>query len=103
MMELKYGIFLRLTARETEKLKTDAKKCGLSMSVYLRRLIMGTQVRARPTEEIKKLRTEIHHIGNNINQVTRKINAGFGTKEDLELLTTLMEQVYRQMYEVAKE
>lgn len=103
MMKRTYRIPLRLNAIEAEKLQSDSRRCGLSMSVYLRRLIMGTQVKARPTEEIKKLRTEIHHIGNNINQVTRKINAGFGTKEDLNLLTTLMEQVYLQMYEVAKE
>lgn len=53
-----------------------AKQCGLSRRAYLVRLTEGTPVRTRPSQEIKELRTEIHHIGNNINQIARCVNAG---------------------------
>jgi len=60
-------------------------------------------VKARPGKDIEQLRTEIHHIGNNINQLARKFNAGFGTKEDAKTVEYLMRQVYELMYQVAKE
>ena len=99
----KYEICLRLNQAEAAKLRVDAKRCGLSKTAYLRRLLNGSVVRERPTESIDKLRTEVHHIGNNINQLARKFNAGFGTKEDARQAVELMEQVYRLMYEIAKE
>lgn len=80
-------------------MKEDAKRCGLSRSVYLRRLIMGAEVKARPSEEIKKLRTEIHHIGNNINQIARSVNAGIAGKEDARRGLALLEQVYSLLYD----
>ena len=46
------------------------------------RLLEGTEVKARPSQEIKELRTEIHHIGNNINQIARSVNLGIARAED---------------------
>lgn len=86
-----------------ERLSQDAKRCGLSRRAYMIKLIENTPVRERPTESIDKFRTEIHHIGNNINQATRKINAGLGTKQDVDALLYLMGECYRLMYELTKE
>ena len=99
----KYEICLRLNQAEAERLYQDSKRCGLSKTAYLRQLIMGTEIKARPSQEIKKLRTEIHHIGNNVNQIARKINAGFGSKEDAAQIKYLLGEIYRLMYEIAKE
>ena len=49
----RYELCLRLNQAEKEQLETNATKCGLSKSVYLRRLIMGTEVKARPSSEIR--------------------------------------------------
>lgn len=100
---MKYGLFLRLSNTEAAKLRIDAKRCGMSMTGYLRHLISGAEIKERPTEAIDKCRTELHHIGNNINQATRKINASLGTKQDVDTLIYLMEECYRLMYEMAKE
>ena len=99
----KYEICLRLNQAESERLYQDSKRCGLSKTAYLRQLIMGAEIKARPPQEIKKLRTEIHHIGNNVNQIARKINAGFGSKEDAAQIKYLLGEIYRLMYEIAKE
>ena len=61
------------------------------------------QVKARPSQEIKALRTEIHHIGNNINQIARSVNAGIAKAEDAKRGLYLLDQVYELMYEVAKK
>ena len=67
MKEKQYEICLRLSQAEKEWLERSARLCGLSKSAYLRRLILGSQVKARPSREIRELRTEVHKIGNNIN------------------------------------
>ncbi len=102
-MAKKYEICLRLNLAEAKRLYQDSKRCGLSKTAYLRQLIMGAEIKARPSEEIKKLRTEIHYIGNNVNQIARKINAGFGSKEDAAQIKYLLREIYRLMYEIAKE
>ena len=96
-----HELCLRLNAKEAEKLKADAKKCGLSRSVYLRRLIMKAPIKARPQEYIKKLYAEINHIGNNINQIARSVNAGIATPETAAEALLLLRKVYDLMEKAA--
>jgi len=98
----RYELCLRLNKTEKEQLEMNAKKCGLSKSVYLRRLIMGTDVKARPGTEIKELRTEIHKIGSNINQIARSFNSGIATPEMAQKALFLLGKVYEMMYRIAK-
>ncbi len=102
-MRKKYEICLRLSQEEKERLENSARRCGLSKTTYLRRLILGMEVKPRPTQEIKDLRTEIHHIGNNINQIARSVNAGIATAEDARRGLYLLDQVYELMYQVAQK
>ena len=101
-MQKKYEICLRLSQEEKTLLENSARCCGLSKTAYLRRLILGAEVRALPSQEIKALRTEIHHIGNNINQIARKANAGFASREETTRALRMLDEVYGLLYEVAK-
>lgn len=76
----RYGLCLRLSQAEKEKLKTNAAKCGLSKNNYFRRLIMETPVKAQLSSEIRELRIEVHKICSNINQIVRSINTGQGSQ-----------------------
>lgn len=58
-MPKSYEICLRLSAEEKERLEHSARTCGLSKTAYLRRLILGKEVKALPSQEIKALRTEV--------------------------------------------
>ena len=98
-IEKDYRLALRLSEAEKTRLETDAKRCGLNRSAYLRRLILGAEIRASPSEEIKKLRTEIHHIGNNINQIARSVNAGIASREDARHGLFLLDKVYDLLYD----
>ena len=102
-MQKKYEICLRLSKEEKELLEHSARLCGLSKTAYLRRLLLGTEVKACPSQEIKELRTEIHHIGNNINQIARSVNAGIARAEDAKRGLFLLDQVYELMYRIAKK
>ena len=94
-MPKSYEICLRLSAEEKERLEHSARTCGLSKTAYLRRLILG--------KEIKALRTEVHKIGVNINQIARSVNAGIAKAEDARRGLYLLDQVYELLYEVAKK
>ena len=94
---------MELTPQQYELLCQQSKQCGLSKRGLLVRLIEGKPVKARPSQEIKVLRTEIHHIGNNINQIARSVNAGIAKAEDAKRGLYLLDQVYELLYEVAKK
>lgn len=101
--EKKHQMHFELTQPQYRLLSERAKRCGLSKRAYLVRLIEGTPIKARPSQEVKELRTEIHHIGNNINQIARSVNAGIATKEDAKRGLFLLDQVYELMYRVANQ
>ena len=92
-----------LTPEQYQLLSGSAKKCGLTRRAFIVRLLEGTEVKARPSQEIKNLRTEIHHIGNNINQIARSVNAGIATAEDAKQVLYLLTQVYELMYQIARK
>ena len=94
---------LELTPAQYQLLTTQAKHCGLSKRAYIVRLLEGNPIRARPSQEIKNLRTEIHHIGNNINQIARSVNAGIAKAEDTRQGLCLLDQVYELMYQIARK
>jgi len=94
-------LHIELTPTQARQLSDQAKQCGLTKRAYIVRLIEGTPIRARPSQEIKALRTEIHHVGNNINQIARSVNAGIAKAEDAKYGLYLLEQVYKLMYQVA--
>lgn len=99
----KHHLHIELTNAQYTLLTAQAKRCGLTKRAYLVRIIEGNPVRARPSQEIKALRTEIHHIGNNINQIARSVNAGIARAEDAKRGLYLLDQVYELMYQIAKK
>ena len=76
----------------------QADKTGISLHVLLR-----TTGQSPPYKEIKELRTEIHHIGNNINQIARSVNAGIAKPEDAKRGLYLLDQVYELMFRIANK
>lgn len=99
----RHHLHIELTPAQYQRVVTQAKQCGLTKRAYIVRLIEGIPVRARPSQEIKELRTEIHHIGNNINQIARSVNAGIARAEDAKRGLYLLDQVYELMYQIAKK
>lgn len=48
----RHHLHVELTPAQYQRLVTQAKQCGLSRRAYLVRLIEGTPVRPRPSQEI---------------------------------------------------
>ena len=55
MRSKNYGIHVRLTEQEKQKLLENARFCSLSLSEYLRRLGLGKEVKAAITERDYRL------------------------------------------------
>lgn len=99
----KHHLHIVLTPEQYQLLSENAKRCGLTRRAFIVRLLEGTPIKARPSQEIKELRTEIHHIGNNINQIARSVNAGIAKAEDAKQGLCLLERIYELMYQIARK
>ena len=98
-----YHFHLELTPEQYQTLCEKAKACGLTKRRFLTQLIEGKEIRALPSEEMRKPRLEIHYIGVNINQIARSVNAGIARPADAKHGFYMLERVYEMMDRLAKK
>lgn len=93
----------RITQKEAESLKKQAKERNLKESEYLR-LLLSQKPNDYPEIRVllRQLINEINAVGNNINQITRNYNSKFYRLEDRELLSAYMKKLNLLMKEVAE-
>ena len=63
-----------LNKAEATLLKNKSKKSGLSESELIRRLITDSVIKEQPTEDFYIFLKELRAIGNNLNQIARRLN-----------------------------
>ena len=69
------AVLVRLTKKEKQALQKKAKLSSMKMEPFIRKLIMGVEIKARPPNEYVQLIREVNAIGNNINQIAHLANA----------------------------
>lgn len=69
-----HKVEVRLNDIEYEKLKNDIVKMNTTISDYLRKLIIGVRVKAKPGYEFYEVMKQMTKIGVNLNQIARKAN-----------------------------
>lgn len=89
-------IRLRVTETEAAGIKDLAAARGLSLSEMVRRAALGVRMPAQRFDRthaklLARTLGELGRIGGNVNQLTRRANAGRLTGHDPELSTTLTE------------
>lgn len=88
---------VRFSPAEYDKLLALAEKDELSrtrmgkknVSAYIRQCSLTTSAEMTAMQirnELREIRYQVRKIGVNINQTTKKINAGFGTQLDIEIM-----------------
>lgn len=92
-------ISIRLDGKERDRARALADKAGLALGAFARAAILGgagPRAQRRPPADHKALRQLLGHlgrIGNNLNQIARRLNAG--ARADLpelrEVLTALLD------------
>lgn len=98
-----HHLHIELTPEQYQMLTEKARQCNLTKRALLLRLLEGKDIRARPSEEIRTLRWEVHKIGVNINQIARRVNAGIAGAGEAKRALYLLDQVYELMYRIAKK
>lgn len=73
-MKRNIKLSVRLNENEHAHLNRLAEKSALKKEPLIRSLIMGREIKARPTPEYLELLRELSAIGNNINQIARIAN-----------------------------
>ncbi len=76
----RHHFHIELTPAQYQMLADQTKQCGLTKRAYLVRFIEENPVRTHPSREIKELRMEIRHIGNNCQhrfEIVRKRRRNF--------------------------
>ncbi len=97
-MANKIKMSVRLTEREYKHLKRQAANAGLKMEPFIRKLIMGENITPRPPSNIVNLIREVNYIGNNINQIAKKVNSeNRVSQSQLEEIMRLLGEIYREV------
>ena len=73
---------VRLNENEYRHLITSAKISGLSREAYIRKLILGETVKAKPPQELAELLRLPKSASDNINQIARVSNARHFVRSD---------------------
>lgn len=86
---------LKKCSAESKTAKFDNGK--ENFSEYLREKLLESSgyKNSMMEQQLRDIRYELRKIGTNINQVTKKINAGFGTLNDLVEIEKSQQQIIR--------
>lgn len=90
---------IRLTSKEKEMIQKKATKAQLSVTDFLVATSLRTEIHV--AEDIKPLLIEMKRIGNNINQITMKINAGAFQSADFSEVIQGQRMLYEQLLRIA--
>lgn len=69
------GFYVHLSDSEHEMLSDKAKYCGVNRAEYIRDIIANGAIINFSPFDMKGVCTEINKIGNNINQIAKKVNS----------------------------
>lgn len=80
-----FQINIRVTLNEQIKLEESAKVYGISLVEYIRRKALQSQLpKSKVTSINRALFIELSRIGNNVNQLTKKVNQNNTVDKDLK-------------------
>ena len=98
MREIAKRVSLRLDSAEYAHLKRLSADTGLKMEPVIRSLIMGTELRRRPPDELTELLRQMSGMAANINQIAKVANArGFVRMGDIDRIKAMQGLLWRTM------
>ena len=100
MRKRNHVIPVRLNAKELRLLDEQVKRSGLSREEFLRSLIVGAEVRAKPCEHHADLLRKVAGLCNNANQLAHRANStGTAGQGSVDEMTRLTQEVWREVKE----
>lgn len=99
----------RLTEEQWNYIEKKSEECGISVSAYLRILIEADRknesVALNKKEDfllLRSYRTELGHIGNNINQIAHNVNSHIYNRNDKARLYDMLQNINKTFLEICE-
>ena len=89
---------IRVTAAEKDAIVRNAAKARMSLTDYIVASSLLTEIHV--AEDTRPLLTELKRIGNNLNQISMKINAGAFTSYNFHEVIDLQKAIYEELYRI---
>ena len=101
MREIAKRVSLRLNSTEYAYLRKLSTDTGLKMEPVIRRLIVGSELRPRPSGELTELLRQMSGVAANINQIAKVANAsGFVRMEEIARIKAMQEMIWQRLKEL---
>lgn len=91
---------VRLTPSERREIIRRAEKSRMSLTDYI--LASSTQTEIHVAEDTRPLIAELKRIGNNLNQITMKINAGAFQSYNFHEVLDMQRAIYEDLRRIGK-
>ena len=91
---------IRLTEKEHDAIMEKVAKAGMNVTEYLLTSALNTEIHI--AEDTKPLVSELKRIGNNLNQITTKINAGVFTSYNFQEVINLQREIYAEVRRIGR-
>ena len=89
---------VRLTAAEKDAITRNAAKARMSLTDYIVASSLLTEIHV--AEDTRPLLIELKRVGNNLNQISMKINAGAFTSYNFQEVIDLQKAIYEELYRI---
>lgn len=91
---------IRVTDDEWFAIMEQVAKAGMTVTDYL--VTAATSKEIHIAEDTKPLLTELKRIGNNLNQIAMKINAGVFHSYNFQEVIHLQKDIYEELYRIGR-
>ena len=91
---------IRLTEQEYAAVMKKVLRSGMSLTDFLVTAAQQTQIHV--AEDTKPLVAELKRIGNNLNQITAKINAGAFNSYNFQEVIDLQRAIYEEVRRIGR-
>lgn len=91
---------IRLTQSEKSAIISKAKKSKLTLTEYILKSSMQTEIKVI---DLQTLFVELKSIGNNLNQITRKINSGAFNSYNFSEMIDMQRKIYDAIIKLSED
>ena len=91
---------IRLTQSEKSAIYKKSKKAKLTLTEYILKSSLQTEINV---VDLQPLLVELKRIGNNLNQITRKINSGAFSSNNFSEMIAMQRKIYNAIIKLLEE
>ena len=89
---------IRLTPSEKDTIVRKAKQADMTLTDFVVAAMLSAQIHV--AEDMKPVVTELKRIGNNLNQITARINTGVFHSYNFQEVIDLQRKIYEQICQI---